>query len=785
MSGVNVHIFRESIARIVHALTNSNIRVRQQGMKAYVDYDSKGMPIEVTLPSIPDNASMDLLNAIQGFLDHEVGHVLFTDFGYAFRKAAEYRREKGQKVARAMQALWNICEDVYIEREMTKKFTGSLVNIDNIRRFMVGKMLKEQFAQLLAKDPSPRDVISFLMPSAIRASAGHKPFDEFMADKWVFFDEFGPKIQALGPQFANSKSTQESWELAKKLYDILTEGNDGNSESEDGEGDGNGQGNAKPGSKSQKNKSKQKQSGNESDGESEADSKESPDSDEASGSGKQKVKRNKTEQKDDGDDSESESSGGEKEESEQNENEEQDGEEEQPESGNEEEDGEDEKEGDEEESGSDGDGESEQEDEEESEEGDGANGEDENEESDEESESSKTGDGDAEAPDETPEGTDPEEPFDAEVNRDPSGGFNMSEVDDEDEEEDVVNLELLKPLDEWAAEAIERDILEFVNANPRDYMPFTRDHDYVGPLPVQDQIQSISIGSSPVAKSAEQMCHVIQSEVERVFKARSAVRWNPGQRKGKMHQAALYRLRTGDDRIFRTRIEGQSRDVAVELVIDMSGSMYGPKISFAATAAYMLSTVLDKLNLPHEIVGFTTMGPSTVQHLGNSKEWNRLSKEVDQAREDLYYNRTNPHRKGNYARYEPICLYVLKDFTKRFDDHAKKTLCVLPATFGLMLNNVDGESVEMVAMRLRARREARKIMIVMSDGQPAADGDRFMQYSKLKQVIDDLEKSGIEVYGLGLLDYAVQSYYKKNEVITNAEEIPSKVIALVQRLLTS
>ncbi|WEU67325.1 DNA polymerase III subunit alpha [Xanthomonas phage JGB6] len=40
-----------------------------------------------------------------------------------------------------------------------------------------------------------------------------------------------------------------------------------------------------------------------------------------------------------------------------------------------------------------------------------------------------------------------------------------------------------------------------------------------------------------------------------------------------------------------------------------------------------------------------------------------------------------------------------------------------------MANNVDGESVEIAGRRLLQRKESRKIMIVMSDGSPAADGD--------------------------------------------------------------
>ncbi|HGW6715375.1 TPA: hypothetical protein ACNI1Y_005502, partial [Klebsiella pneumoniae] len=68
--------FRDSVKRVVGLLSGKNIPVAEYGDTAYVRYNKKGEPVMVNIPSIPDDASPALMNAIRGFLDHEVGHLL-------------------------------------------------------------------------------------------------------------------------------------------------------------------------------------------------------------------------------------------------------------------------------------------------------------------------------------------------------------------------------------------------------------------------------------------------------------------------------------------------------------------------------------------------------------------------------------------------------------------------------------------------------------------------------------------------------------------------------------
>ncbi len=337
----------------------------------------------------------------------------------------------------------------------------------------------------------------------------------------------------------------------------------------------------------------------------------------------------------------------------------------------------------------------------------------------------------------------------------------------------MLDPELIRPLDDDAAELIQQAVTEHLACNPRDYVPFTRDLDYIGPLPVAEEFQKYSLENSVVAKKAAESSHVIQGEVERAFRARSAARWNPGQRKGKINRGALHRIATGDDRVFRTKLETQTKDVAVQLVIDCSGSMRFQKIDYAAIAAYMLASVLEKVNVSSEVLGFTTIHDA-LPGIFTRQQWDEFVRQV---------HAEGYTRSTEYARYCPLAIFTFKEFQQRFDERARKTLGFLPSAARYMGANADGESIEIAAMRLRSRKEARKVMIVMSDGQPASDGDHYMGVAKLKQVVQDMNKSGIEVYGLGLMDTSVLGYYDKAEVVTKAEEIPVKILALLQKIL--
>jgi cobalamin biosynthesis protein CobT len=98
-------------------------------------------------------------------------------------------------------------------------------------------------------------------------------------------------------------------------------------------------------------------------------------------------------------------------------------------------------------------------------------------------------------------------------------------------------------------------------------------------------------------------------------------------------------------------------------------------------------------------------------------------------------------------------------------------------------SNVDGESVEAAARRLLARREESKVMLVLSDGYPAAAGSRGDLEQHLKRVVKDIAGAGVRIVGIGIQSDAVQKFYPKSLVIQNVADLPAVVIKELRHLL--
>jgi len=96
-------------------------------------------------------------------------------------------------------------------------------------------------------------------------------------------------------------------------------------------------------------------------------------------------------------------------------------------------------------------------------------------------------------------------------------------------------------------------------------------------------------------------------------------------------------------------------------------------------------------------------------------------------------------------------------------------------------------------MRLIARPEDKKIMLVLSDGLPWA-GDARLQSNYLKWAVNQISKAGIAIGGFGLGCDAVEQYYEINESVVSfpseletrqevALHLQEKILSLFGKLL--
>jgi cobalamin biosynthesis protein CobT len=97
--------------------------------------------------------------------------------------------------------------------------------------------------------------------------------------------------------------------------------------------------------------------------------------------------------------------------------------------------------------------------------------------------------------------------------------------------------------------------------------------------------------------------------------------------------------------------------------------------------------------------------------------------------------------------------------------------------------NVDGESVMLAALRLLKRREQRKVMIVLSDGYPAAYGIEEHLAEHLKHTVQVIEKMGVEAVGIGIMDESVKGFYPQSVVIEELDKLPAAVMGEIKRFL--
>jgi cobalamin biosynthesis protein CobT len=114
----------------------------------------------------------------------------------------------------------------------------------------------------------------------------------------------------------------------------------------------------------------------------------------------------------------------------------------------------------------------------------------------------------------------------------------------------------------------------------------------------------------------------------------------------------------------------------------------------------------------------------------------------------------------------------------------KHCLDAIKAYGGDSCENADGESVLWAASRLYSRPEKRKILFVISDGEPQNAETGYNKLGKhLKKVVDMISKKGIECVGIGIQTDAVEEYYKNNVVLNDMGDMVNKIYAKIVEAL--
>ncbi len=247
----------------------------------------------------------------------------------------------------------------------------------------------------------------------------------------------------------------------------------------------------------------------------------------------------------------------------------------------------------------------------------------------------------------------------------------------------------------------------------------------------------------------------LANKLQRRLQAQQNRSWNFDLEEGILDAGRLARVVANPTTplSFKQETDTEFRDTVVTLLLDNSGSMRGRPISIAAICADVLARTLERCSVKVEILGFTTRawkgGQSRERWLqeGRSLQPGRLN----DLRHIIYKQADAPWR-----RVRPNLGLMMKE--------------------GLLKENIDGEALEWAHRRMVARPEARRILMVISDGAPVDDSTLSVNPANylekhLRDVIAMVERrKQVELLAIGI-GHDVTRYYERAVTITDVEQL--------------
>ncbi len=226
-----------------------------------------------------------------------------------------------------------------------------------------------------------------------------------------------------------------------------------------------------------------------------------------------------------------------------------------------------------------------------------------------------------------------------------------------------------------------------------------------------------------------------------------------------------------EPRIFQEKIERFTlKDTAVGLMVDSSGSMYGRKAELAKQTVFALGECLAAAKVRFGMWSFTTKDYETGNH-----RFSEASKEEQTL----------------YSRWGDSHLTVAKDFNDKWEAVRHNT-CTM---FDQMYHNLDSEAVLFAGQQLLAQRQKRKVLFVLSDGDPCCGSDSHTEHltpqyvqgrqdKHLVEVVTALRAQGVEVVGIGICTSSVDMFYKPAAVVVHdMSDLPKVVLEQMKFLL--
>jgi len=261
----------------------------------------------------------------------------------------------------------------------------------------------------------------------------------------------------------------------------------------------------------------------------------------------------------------------------------------------------------------------------------------------------------------------------------------------------------------------------------------------------------------------------LANKLQRRLQAQQNRSWEFDREEGILDAGRLARVVTNPTTSLSFKVEKDTefRDTVVTLLLDNSGSMRGRPISIAAICADVLARTLERCNVKVEVLGFTTRawkgGQSREAWLNEGRA--QLPGRLNDLRHIIYKSADAPMR-----RTRDNLGLMMKE--------------------GLLKENIDGEALEWAHRRLAARKEARKILMVISDGAPVDDSTLSVNPANylekhLRDVIAMVERrKAVELLAIGI-GHDVTRYYDRAVTITDVDQLAGAMTEQLAALFDS
>lgn len=258
-----------------------------------------------------------------------------------------------------------------------------------------------------------------------------------------------------------------------------------------------------------------------------------------------------------------------------------------------------------------------------------------------------------------------------------------------------------------------------------------------------DEIDGVSYyGQGVDVKKCNKEATVFAKHLKELLMYQAKTRRLNGLKSGTLNESSLNRIIT-DQKVFRKTIKGKVKKGRIEVLIDLSGSMSGSKMTNAIAAAYMLASACQKCKVPISVMGHCDLGRVHLFH---------------------------------YLEYENSMKLDAKDkiLAAECDGCNRDGLAIFHALTDLVRHG---------------KKDEQKILIVISDGAPNGNIGRYCgEYARddIQHIESVFEKQfGVKMIGVGIGDDVdeIPDIYKNNVLVPNVSALGDELLKILKDIL--